>query len=98
MRAGRQTVRVASAEGYEFIKVYGKLDLDTFTAIVDEARKLGMRVIGHIPQREKNLTERFFQPGFDLVETRKTRSGVVSSCWHMRCTVPHHGSNARSKA
>jgi imidazolonepropionase-like amidohydrolase len=65
--AGRQTVRVAFADGYGFIKVYGKLDLDTFTAIVDEARKLDMRVIGHIPQREKNLTERFFQPGFDLV-------------------------------
>lgn len=65
--AGRQTVRVASADGYEFIKVYGKLDLDTFSAIVDEARKQKMRVIGHIPQRERNLTEKFFQPGFDLV-------------------------------
>ena len=65
--AGRQTVRVAFADGYEFIKVYGKLDLQTFSAIVDEARKLQMRVIGHIPQREKNLTEKFFQPGFDLV-------------------------------
>ena len=65
--AGRQTVRVAFADGYEFIKVYGKLDVPTFTAIVDEARKLKLRVIGHIPQREKNLTEQFFQPGFDLV-------------------------------
>jgi imidazolonepropionase-like amidohydrolase len=65
--AGRQTVRVAFADGYEFIKAYGKLDLETFTAIVDEARKHKMRVIGHIPQREKNLTEKFFQPGFDLV-------------------------------
>jgi imidazolonepropionase-like amidohydrolase len=65
--AGRQTVRVAAADGYEFIKVYGKLDLETFSAIVDEARKQKMRVIGHIPQRGKNLTEQFFQPGFDLV-------------------------------
>jgi imidazolonepropionase-like amidohydrolase len=64
---GRQAVRDASAEGYEFIKVYGKLGLETFTAIVDEARQHKMRVIGHIPQRETNLTERFFQPGFDLV-------------------------------
>jgi imidazolonepropionase-like amidohydrolase len=64
---GRQAVRDASAEGYEFIKVYSKLTLETFTAIVDEARKHQMRVVGHIPQREKNLTEKFFQPGFDLV-------------------------------
>jgi imidazolonepropionase-like amidohydrolase len=64
---GRQAVRDASAEGYEFIKAYGKLSLETFTAVVDEARKHQMRVIGHIPQREKNLTDRFFQPGFDLV-------------------------------
>jgi imidazolonepropionase-like amidohydrolase len=64
---GRQAVRDAAAEGYDFIKVYSSLDLDTFTAIVDEARKLNMRVVGHIPQRGKGLTEKFFQPGFDLV-------------------------------
>jgi imidazolonepropionase-like amidohydrolase len=64
---GRQAVRDAAAEGYEFIKAYGKLSLETFTAVVDEARKHQMRVIGHIPQREKNLTDQFFQPGFDLV-------------------------------
>jgi imidazolonepropionase-like amidohydrolase len=64
---GRQAVRDAAAEGYEFIKVYSRLDLETFTAMVDEARKHKMRVLGHIPQREKNLTAQFFQPGFDLV-------------------------------
>jgi imidazolonepropionase-like amidohydrolase len=64
---GRQSVRDASADGYEFIKVYSKLTLDTFSAVVDEARKHQMRVVGHIPQREQNLTEKFFQPGFDLV-------------------------------
>jgi imidazolonepropionase-like amidohydrolase len=64
---GRQVVRDAQADGYEFIKVYSKLSLETFTAIVDEARKLHMRVVGHIPQREKGITEKFFQPGFDMV-------------------------------
>lgn len=64
---GRQAVRDAQASGYEFIKAYSKLSLETFTAIVDEARKLGMRVLGHIPQREKGITGDFFQPGFDLV-------------------------------
>jgi imidazolonepropionase-like amidohydrolase len=64
---GRQTVRDLSADGYQFVKVYSKLTLETFSAVVDEARKHQMRVVGHIPQREQNLTEKFFQPGFDLV-------------------------------
>jgi Amidohydrolase family len=64
---GRQAVRDASAEGYEIIKVYSKLDLPTFTAIVDEARKLHMPVVGHIPERGQGITEKFFQPGFGMV-------------------------------
>ncbi|RRA49180.1 amidohydrolase family protein [Acidipila sp. EB88] len=64
---GRQAVRDASAEGYEVIKVYSRLDLPTFTAIVDEARRLRMPVVGHIPQRGKHLTAQFFQPGFGMV-------------------------------
>src|ERR1700722_2081319 len=64
---GRQVVRDAAVEGYEIIKVYSNLDLPTFTAIVDEARKLHIPVVGHIPQREKGLTEKFFQPGYGMV-------------------------------
>jgi imidazolonepropionase-like amidohydrolase len=64
---GRQAVRDAKAEGYDFIKAYSKLTLETFTAIVDEARQQHMRVVGHIPARGQGITEKFFQPGFDLV-------------------------------
>ncbi len=64
---GRQAVRDAAAEGYDFIKVYSRLDLETFSAIVNEARRLKLRVVGHIPQRGKGITEKFFQPGYDLV-------------------------------
>jgi imidazolonepropionase-like amidohydrolase len=64
---GRQAVRDAYAEGYDFIKAYSHLSLETFSAIVDEARRLNMRVVGHIPQRGKGITEKFFQPGYDLV-------------------------------
>jgi len=64
---GRKAVRDAAAEGYDLIKVYSKLDLATFTAIVDEAKKAGLRVVGHIPARHQGITEKFFQPGFDLV-------------------------------
>jgi imidazolonepropionase-like amidohydrolase len=64
---GRQAVRDVAAEGYDFVKVYSRLNLETFTAIVDEARRLNMRVVGHIPGRGEGLTEKFFQPGYDLV-------------------------------
>jgi hypothetical protein len=64
---GRQAVRDASAEGYDAIKLYSSLDLDTFSAIVDEARRLKMPTIGHIPARQGGQTEKFFQPGFGMV-------------------------------
>lgn len=59
---GRQAVRDAAAEGYQLIKVYGNLDLDTFTAIVDEARRMKMRVVGHIPQRAKTSQKNSSNP------------------------------------
>lgn len=64
---GRAAVRQAKAEGYQMIKPYSALDLDTFTAIIDEARKLNLPVAGHIPAREKGITGKFFQPGFGMV-------------------------------
>lgn len=64
---GRQAVRDAAAEGYEIIKAYENLDLETFFAICDEASQLKMKVIGHLPQNGKGLTERFFVPGFSMV-------------------------------
>jgi len=64
---GRQAVRDAHAEGYDFVKTYSRLDLETFTAIVDEARKLNMKVAGHIPGRNESQTQAFFQPGYALV-------------------------------
>ncbi|HEX2761323.1 MAG TPA: amidohydrolase family protein [Rhizomicrobium sp.] len=64
---GRASVRQAKADGYQMIKPYSALDLDTFTAIIDEARKLNLPVAGHIPARGKGITEKFFQPGFGMV-------------------------------
>jgi imidazolonepropionase-like amidohydrolase len=64
---GRRAVRDIQAQGYDFVKVYANLDLATFTAILDEARARGVRVLGHIPRIEKAPTEDFFQPGFAMV-------------------------------
>ena len=64
---GRQAVRDAKAEGYGFIKLYWRLDTDTFTAINDEARKQGMKVLGHIPRAFEGRLESAFVPGFTMV-------------------------------
>jgi hypothetical protein len=64
---GRQTVRIAKAQGYEFIKVYSGLNMETFKAIIDEANKQGMKVVGHIPNAFRGTLAEAFVPHFDMV-------------------------------
>jgi len=64
---GRQSVRLAKAEGYEFIKVYSQLNQNTFEAILDEAKKQDMKVIGHIPNAFQGQLEKAFIPNFGMV-------------------------------
>lgn len=64
---GRQTVRIAKAQGYEFIKVYSGLNIATFKAIAEEAQKQGMKVVGHIPQAFKGRIEDVFVPNYGMV-------------------------------
>jgi imidazolonepropionase-like amidohydrolase len=63
---GRAEVRKAAADGYQLIKPYGQLTLETFTAILDEARKLNLPVVGHIPGRGQD-TAKFLLPGLGMV-------------------------------
>ena len=64
---GRQAVRDAKAEGYDFIKTYSGLNTETFFAIVDEANKRGMKTLGHIPDAFQGNIESAFVPGFGMV-------------------------------
>lgn len=64
---GRQAVRDVKGEGYDFVKVYSDLDIDTFSAIVDEANKQRMKVLGHIPEAFEGQLEKAFIPGFSMV-------------------------------
>ena len=64
---GRQTVRIAKAQGYEFIKVYSGLNIETYKAIIDEANVQGMKVVGHIPNAFKRSIEEAFVPHFDMI-------------------------------
>lgn len=64
---GRQAVRSAKAEGYEFIKLYSLLNIETFQAIVDEANKQGLKTVGHIPDAFQGKLEQAFVPHFGMV-------------------------------
>lgn len=65
---GRQAVRIAKAEQYEFIKVYSQLNEETFKAIIDEAQQQNMKVVGHIPTAfEGKPANEFFIPHFGLI-------------------------------
>ena len=46
---GRAAVQKQADAGVDMIKVYSVLDKEVFLAIVDEAQKLGLKVVGHIP-------------------------------------------------
>jgi imidazolonepropionase-like amidohydrolase len=64
---GRFLVRTAKAEGYDFIKVYSKLNVETYTAILDESNKLGIRTIGHIPDAFQGNLEQAFVPHLGMI-------------------------------
>ncbi|HEU0035151.1 MAG TPA: amidohydrolase family protein [Kofleriaceae bacterium] len=45
----RAIVAAQARAGYDFVKVYNRLSPDVYRAIVDEAGKRGLRVVGHVP-------------------------------------------------
>lgn len=47
---GRAAVRQQAEAGVDQIKVYSRLDKDVFLAIADEAQKVGLKVVGHVPE------------------------------------------------
>lgn len=64
---GRQAVRSAIADGYGFIKVYSNLNMETYLAIVDEAKKHKVKVIGHIPNAFNSNFEKALAGNFTMV-------------------------------
>jgi imidazolonepropionase-like amidohydrolase len=46
---GREMIQKLKGQGADFIKVYDQLSRDTYFAIIDEAKKLGLPVVGHVP-------------------------------------------------
>lgn len=67
---GRQVVRDEVAEGFDMVKVYSQLSLDTFSAIVDEARSRGVKVVGHIPGRGTPI-DPYFQADYTIAHAEE---------------------------
>jgi imidazolonepropionase-like amidohydrolase len=63
----RQMVRDVQAEGYNFVKVYWRLNVETFLAIIDEANTRKIKVLGHIPEAFEGQLDKAFVPGFGMV-------------------------------
>jgi imidazolonepropionase-like amidohydrolase len=57
---GRYAVSLAKTNGYEFIKLYNDITAPEFSAIVEEARRHGLPVIGH-GARAVGLPQALFQ-------------------------------------
>lgn len=65
-------MRSAKAEGYEFIKLYSGLTIETYKAIVDEANKQGLKTVVHIPNAFKGKLQEAFVPHFGMAENNGT--------------------------
>lgn len=64
---GRIVVRNIKAEGYDFIKLYSNLNIETYNAIIDEANNLGLKTIAHIPNAFEGKLEQAFVPNLGMV-------------------------------
>ncbi len=64
---GRKAVRHIKAAGFDFVKVYARLELPVFEAVLDEARIAGIGVVGHVPAGSRGHAERVLVPGFGMV-------------------------------
>ncbi|RSK38623.1 amidohydrolase family protein [Mangrovimonas spongiae] len=64
----RNAVRMAKEDQYEFIKAYTWLNQETFKAVIDEAKKQHIKVVGHIPKAfEGKPAKDIFMPHFGLI-------------------------------
>lgn len=50
-KQGREIVQAHKKAGYDFIKVYDGLTKDVYGAIVDEAKRQNIPVVGHVPDQ-----------------------------------------------
>ena len=50
-KSAKDAVRRYKNEGYDFIKIYEKLNKEIYDAIIDEAKTQNIEVVGHVPDK-----------------------------------------------
>ncbi len=66
VKAGRAAVRSQAKAGVDMIKVYTSLDKEVFLAIINEAQKHNLQVVGHVP--DSTYIEDAAEAGLDSAE------------------------------
>lgn len=56
-----------AAAGFDFVKVYSRLEPDVFAAVLVAADEAGIRVIGHLPGNREASPADLIQPGFAMI-------------------------------
>lgn len=74
---GRQTVDMLKQRGADCVKVYDRLSRDVYFAIVDEGKKQGLPVVGHVPLsltsvEASNAGEKSFEHLGSILESTST--------------------------
>lgn len=65
----RSVVRAHARRGYDLIKVYNRLPRNLLAEVVDEAHRLGLPVVGHIPRAEdrSHALQAALDAGMDVI-------------------------------
>ena len=83
----REEVQAEYEQGFSEVKVYSNLNREAYEAIRDEAKKLGMTIMGHTPEgfRDEGIPfDKPFRIQFDelLDDGFKTFEHIESIVWH----------------
>lgn len=93
--SARDVVRLVAASRADFLKVYDQIPKDAYLALLDEARRAGVRVEGHVPielgwQEAAGIG---VQRSFEHLHSLPVWTARDASRLHARWLAYHHGLN-----
>lgn len=91
----RARVREVQAAGFDFVKAYSMLTRDAFDAIIDESAAAGMRVVGHLPERNAGNTAHYLTDGMNLVSHAEEFAYQTPTLEEARARIPLYVDLAR---
>ncbi|MEM9301610.1 MAG: amidohydrolase family protein [Pseudomonadota bacterium] len=95
----RSAVRTAAADGFDFIKVYSRLSVANYEAIIEEASAAGIPVVGHVSGQigiDRALAGHHTIEHLDGYAARVSRSGMAS--WAAPLSASRVGEMAAASA